>query len=213
MRHLLLPLSLSAHPAIEVSRQDARRARRGKSMEHGSCRFCGLKARDWQEPDCLNGTLANARLPACVLCHLARHLDRPAIEAEALVIYLPEMSQAAVNAIARDIHLTFFQHGETLPVGHRSFADTKPELRAAYCAFKALEERSAVARARLGTASPRDLWAALMHLSLHPSLFKWDVGALRLLPLGRYYRGGNDIYPDLLEALSREVGDWVSEPA
>lgn len=184
-------------------------------MARGSCRFCGLKARDWQEPY-RDGGLADARrdnvVPACVLCHLARHLDRPAIEAEALVIYLPEMSQAAVNAIARDIHLTFFQHGEALPVGHRSFADTRPELRAAYCAFKALEERSAVARARLGTASPRDLWAALMHLSLHPSLFKWDAGALRLLPLGRYYRGGKDIYPDLLEALSREAGRSGLEP-
>lgn len=207
MTKCLLPLSLSAHPSSWGAHQDVRDAGSGKGMKFGSCRFCGLEVRGWQEPYHINGDHADARrdnlVSSCVLCHLTQHLDRPMIESEALIIYLPEMSQAAVNAIAREIQLNFFQHGETLPVGQRSFADTRSELRGAYCAFKALEERSSVARARLGTTSPRELGAALVDLRLRPSALDWNVGALRLLPLGRYFRAGRDVYPELLELLLR----------
>lgn len=146
-------------------------------------------------------------VPACVLCRLAHSLNRPAIEEEVLVIYLPEMSQAAVNVIAREIHLVFYRLAEALPVGQRSWVETRGELRGAFAAFKALEGRAAAARARIGTASPRDLWAALIDLRLRPSGVRWDAGGLRLLPLGRYFRGGRDIYPDLLEALARGAGE------
>jgi hypothetical protein len=213
MSQRLLPLSLSAHPS-SWGQQDAREGGGGGNI--ASYRYCGLEARSWQEPFHVNGDHADARgdnlVCACVLCHLTQHLDRPMIEQEALVIYGPEMSQAVVNAIARQIHLTFFRHGEALPVGQRSFADTSADLRGAYGAFKALEERSALARSRLGIESPRELGAALMDLSLRPSRLKWDVNALRLLPLGRYFRGGEDVYPALLEALSRDDLDARPRP-
>lgn len=204
----LLPLVLSAHPSAWNA--DAGGLQRERTVSpDSSCQFCGFRAPGWQEPFHLNGdhddTPGNLAV-ACVLCSLTQHLGRPTIDAEATLIWLPEMSQAALNAIARRIHRGLQAQGEPPHMGRRPQSDT-PELRALYCAFMALQERGIALQSRLGTTSPRALGAAL--LGLDPAAYERRaslLGGTRLLPRGRLYRDGEDVYPQLLEAFN-PIGD------
>jgi hypothetical protein len=137
----------------------------------------------------------------CALCHLVQHLNRPRIEEEAVLVWVPEMTQAAINAVSRHAQLVFHEHGESPAMDRRPRAGT-PALRAAYRTFKALEGRSHAARERLGSVSPRDLGVALLSLPKAAQQRRRELlGGLRLLGRGRLYRDGHDLYPQLLEAL------------
>lgn len=201
---MLLPLALSAHasawnpagiPGGDVGQRPALDI---------SCRFCGLDAAGWQEPFHRDGNHADLApgnaVPACPLCHLCQHLDRPRIREEATLIWLPETSQAAVNALVRGIHLVLHAHGEPAHVERgRPLHDTPP-LRAAWAAYQALLERARLADERLGTVSPLDLACALMGLSPHAREHGVQLlHGLRLLPLGRLYQEDCDIYPQVLD--------------
>jgi intracellular multiplication protein IcmJ len=201
----LLPLVLSAHPSVWNA--DAGGLRRERTVSpDSSCQFCGFQARGWQESFHLNGdhdddSPGNLTV-ACVLCNLTQQLGRPTIDAEAMLIWLPEMSPAALNAVARRIHHGLQAQGEPPHMERRPQSDT-PELRALYSAFTALRERGAAAQSRLGTISPRALGAAL--LGLDPAAYERRaslLGGTRLLPRGRFYRDGQDVYPRLLEAFN-----------
>ncbi len=123
---------------------------------------------------------------------------------EAALIWLPEMSQAAVNALARGIHLTLHAHGEAPHVDRRRpLHDTGP-MRTAWAAYHALLDRARPAEHRLGTAAPLDLACALM--SLPAQMLGRGAGLLqgvRLLPLGRLFQGGRDVYPQVLDDWAR----------
>jgi intracellular multiplication protein IcmJ len=206
----LLPLVLTAHAsAWEPDGASGGRHARALSSET-PCRFCGLLAAGWQEAFHVNGdhedeSIGNV-VVSCPLCHLVQHLNRPQIEQEGMLVWLPELSQAAVNAIARHCQFVFHTHGESPAMDRRPRIGT-PELRAAYRAYKALEERSAQAVERLGTCSPRELGVALMSLSKEYRERRRELlGGVRLLGRGRLFRGGRDVYPTLLEALRAPHG-------
>jgi len=212
----LQPLVLSAHPSAWNADAGSLRRERKVSPD-SSCQFCGFRAPGWQEPFHLNGdhddTPGNLAV-ACALCSLTQQLGRPTIDAEATLIWLPEMSQAALNAVARHIHHGLRAQGEPPHMERRPQSDT-PELRALYSAFTALRERGAAAQSRLGTTSPRALGAAL--LGLDPAAYEHRaslLGGTRLLPRGRFYRDGQDVYPQLLEAFNatRELSPILPAP-
>jgi intracellular multiplication protein IcmJ len=204
----VLPLVPTAH-ASAWETDGASGGRHGAvSPPETPCRFCGLAAAGWQEPFHLNGdhrddSPANV-VAGCVLCHLVQHLNRPRIEDEAVLIWLPELTQAALNAVVRQVHLVFLTHGEPPAMDRRPAIGT-PALRAAYRTYKGVEERAAAAAERLGSTSPRDLGIALLSLpSVAQERRKALLGGLRLLGRGRLFREGRDVYPDLLRAL----GAW-----
>jgi hypothetical protein len=128
-----------------------------------------------------------------------RHLERESITEEAVLIWLPEMTQAALNALAYAAHKRLLREGAL----HRA-ADAFAVIRehgpdGALEAIRALEARSAEAEARLGTASPRVLGAALMRMK--PKHYRDRarlIGGLRLLSHGRFFVDGEDIYPQLI---------------
>jgi hypothetical protein len=128
-----------------------------------------------------------------------RHLERETIAEEAVLIWLPEMTQAALNALAYATHKRLLREGAL----HRTvnaFAVIRehgPD--SALEAIRALEARSAEAEARLGTASPRVLGAALMRMK--PKAYEARarlLGGLRLWPRRRFFVDGEDIYPQLI---------------
>jgi len=205
----LLPLVLSAHPSAWNADVGGRRRERTVSPD-SSCQFCGFRAPGWQEPFHLNGdhdddSSGNLAV-ACVLCKLTRDLGRPTIDAEATLIWLPEMSQAALNAVTRHIHHGLQALGEPPHMERRPQSDT-PELRALYSAFTALRERGAAAQGRLGTTSPRALGAALLGLDSAAYERRASLlGGTRLLPRGRFYRDGKDVYPQLIDAFNPTHG-------
>jgi len=136
---------------------------------------------------------------------LAQHPDRPQIDAEATLIWMPEVSQAMLNCFVRSIHLTLHQNGEPADM-RRTPRSGAPGVLEAFRAYRALRERAVPALDRLGSNSFAELGAAL--LDLRPKVYARRaelLAGLRLLPLGQFYRGEQDIYPGMLTA-------WVSKP-
>jgi intracellular multiplication protein IcmJ len=143
---------------------------------------------------------------ACPLCHACQTLNRPRIEQEFVLIWLPEVSQPALIHLVRSCHLVFHAHGEAPHMTQRPRSDT-PALRAAYRAFHALLSLIPETLAHIGTTSPRDLDAAITGLSDDRLVVaERQLRSIRLLPLGHLYQGGQDIYPDILDAWAAPTG-------
>jgi len=161
-----------------------------------SCPFCGVRFAEGQEPFlCPDGSADFS----CAPCHLVRHLERDTIAEEAVLIWLPEMTQAALNALAHGALKRLARDGE-LDRATRPFALTPDEFpNEALEAIRALEARSVEAETRLGASSPRVLGAALMRMK--PRLYEDRarlLGGPRLWPRGRFFVDGEDIYPQLI---------------
>jgi hypothetical protein len=136
---------------------------------------------------------------ASVLCYLCRHLERPRIDEEAALVWLPEMSQPAINVTMREIHMQLRALGEDLHEAGRRHLDTPERLRL-YCGRSAFSARAAAAASRLGTDKPSELAGALFRLS--PGAYANRAKLLdgvRLLPLGCFYAGNKDVYPEIVD--------------
>jgi len=167
------------------------------------CAFCGIRSGKWQkpcdlDPDPDSDTSAN-RAAACPLCALVRHLERPRIDEEAALVWLPEMSQPAVNTLLREIHMQLRALGEGLHAAGSFRLDT-PDRRTLHHARAALAARAGDAASRLGTGKPSELGSALLRLPPAAQARRGALlGGLRLLPLGRFYEAGEDVYPVIID--------------
>lgn len=164
-----------------------------------SCRYCGAPA--GYAPT----ALAEGPATTCALCGIARHLERPRISDEARLVWLPEMSQAALNVLMRRIHCGVRSLGERLETG------AMPSLAVGdrtllYHTQRACLDRTREAELRLGTSDPADLADALMRLSAG-AFARRDalLGGLRLLSMGRLFDGGEDIYPLIVDSWRQPV--------
>ena len=68
------------------------RDRACRQINGGRCAYCGIQASTFCED------------ASCVPCHLVTHLDRLTIDTEAVLGWIPEISQAALNRIVRELH-------------------------------------------------------------------------------------------------------------
>ena len=195
----LLPLVLSTAGWDPSGSADGRQLSSGGAP--GSCRFCGFRAPGWMEPSRHHGQ----PVTACLLCSLCHGLDRPTIDAEARLIWLPEMSQAALIATVRRFHVICQLHNVS-PTMDRVPGLDGDRLRRAWGVQSALLRRSAVAEKRLGSARIGDLAAALEGVTPTAIVRASLLGGLRLLPLGRFYRDGIDVYPAALAGLRTPKG-------
>lgn len=172
------------------------------ARDGGACRFCGDADPVAPAPFHLDGDHANwgadNLATACLLCHGAQHWNRPTIGQELVVIWAPWVPQGALNALALAVHRAFRCHGEPTALAARPAGDT-PRLRAAWRAYAALAAQAAEAERIAGTASPRELGAALLD-PVFRRRRPATLAGLRLLHLGRHFRGGRDVYPDLVDA-------------
>jgi hypothetical protein len=142
-------------------------------------------------------------LPACPLCALPQHLERPHINDEAALVWLPEMSQQAINAMMREIHIQIRALGEDLQADS-VFKRQSPSHRSLHYARAVLAERIQPAIDRVGTSSAHGLGLALLELS--PAAYGRRaalLGGLRLMPLGRFFEGDKDVYPQIVDAWRR----------
>jgi intracellular multiplication protein IcmJ len=186
------------------------------------CAFCGVRSGPWQEAVGIGAERGSAAAPdplhyvaACPLCALPLHLLRPHIDEEAALIWLPEMSQAALNALMRGVHKQLRTFGETLhDVGH--LRRNRPELRAAYYTRRVLSERSPAAQSRLGTTLPSELGSVLLYLSQNARANQVALlGGLRLLPLGGFYIAGENVYRGIVDTwlgLTGPSSSFSAEP-
>ncbi len=199
-----LPLLLSAHSSAWSADNGSGERKAGPSS--GTCRFCGQETADWQEAFHLNDDhtddAATNVVVSCPLCHLAQHLGRPEIEREAVLIWLPEMAQSALNLLVRETHLRCLRAGvPPRTVMETAVSPGPAAARDAHAALGALRERAHAADTRLGTTSPRQLGLVLLEMSPGDYARRGELlGGTRLLPLGRVFRDGRDVYPDMLQA-------------
>jgi intracellular multiplication protein IcmJ len=192
---------LSAHPSAWDDAADPEH----RPEQAASCRFCGEPTAGWQAPFHLDGDHGNndpGNLAiACTLCHLGQHLNRAGIDREATLIWLPELTQSDIIKLVRAIHLQCHA-AKTKPDDlHSASSRISAPLLGGFAAYQTLLERQEAADARLGTTSPKALGAALLELPAAATATLPDrLSGIRLLPLGRLFRGGEDIYPDILTA-------------
>jgi hypothetical protein len=168
------------------------------------CSYCGCTI--GKSPSALDG----AKAAACILCGLVQNLVRPRIDDEACLVWIPELSQSAINVVIRRVHLLLRAHSESVEI------EVKPTkvvgiIPSLYHVTQALRDRRREAEARLGTSAPSELGDALLRLApdAHEERGKLLCGT-RLLPLGRVYRGAENIYPQILDSWTvsrRPVGD------
>jgi hypothetical protein len=163
-----------------------------------ACGFCGGAVGPWAGRG-YRPPGAQHAAPACALCSLPQHLERPHIDDEATLVWLPEISQPALNATLRGIHIGLRGLGEGLHADavFRTRSKQFPNL---YYARAVIAERRDAAEARLGTASPRELGLALLELSPPAYGRRWELlEGLRLLPSGRFFANHKDVYPEIVD--------------
>jgi hypothetical protein len=174
------------------------------------CGFCGL-------PAGLNAMQIGDNV-ACVLCGLAQSLHRSTIDEEARLIWLPEMTQAALNVLVRQIHLELREQSESI------FCEDTPDapegsLPLLYMAQRILLDRSQAIVDRLGSCRPGDLADALSILAQrHGQKREFPLSGLRVFPAGRFFVGGVDVYAAIVDSWSEtpvepEVTDLIIELA
>ena len=201
----LRPLVLSAKFGDEMTGPSGTTGEPLNNSDELHCAFCGMRSGRWQRfVAALNSNHYGA--PICVLCYLCRHLERPRIDEEATLVWLPEMSQPALHVTMREIHLQLRALGEDLYDAGRLRPDTPERLRL-YYARSALSARASAAASRLGTDKPSELAGALCRLSpgAYANCAKLLHG-VRLLPLGRFYAGNKDVYPEIVDSW-REISE------
>jgi hypothetical protein len=103
--------------------------------------------------------------------------------------------------------------GEDLHDAGRLRHDT-PERSRLYHARSAFSARAAAAAGRLGSDKPSELAGALYRLS--PGAYANRAKLLdgvRLLPLGRFYDGDRDVYPEIVDAWRGIAKTHASPPS
>ena len=95
---------------------------------------------------------------------LPQHLERPRIDEEASLVWLPEMSQQAINAMMREIHIQIRALVEDVQADSVSRSNRRAIARLHY-ARAVLSERIQPAIDRVGTGSAHELGLALLELS------------------------------------------------
>jgi intracellular multiplication protein IcmJ len=205
-----LPLVPSAHPSAWTTEPDEAGwediAHQVFKRDGHVCRFCGHRAVGWQDVFHRDGDHANWAtdnlVTACTLCHAAQHLGRVTAEQELTLIWLPDVSQAALNCIVRRIHLTLHAHGEAAHLADVP-RSPDPQVQFAFRAYRGLAAEAATVERRIHTCSPRALGAALLDLSRAVGTrLPVALGGIRLLHRGRFFHRGRDIYPEILSAWS-----------
>lgn len=155
-----------------------------------TCLYCGFQAPQDQELHHLDDDHGNWSIDnlavICSFCHMSFHVGRAGLMGEAELIWLPEISQPALNHLSRAIFV--------------ALRSDDPVRQGADALYAALRARSDDARRRLGTSDPADLGEAM--LALTPEAYERradSLAGLKLLPLGRKIVDDKDVFPEVLE--------------
>ena len=116
-----------------------------------SCPFCGVRLAEGREPLFHAEGFDEA---SCAPCSLVRHLERETIAEEAVLIWLPEMTQSALNALANRAHRLLAAEGALYLAASPFSVTSGDHPNPALEAIRAIAMRSVEAEARFGTASP-----------------------------------------------------------
>lgn len=193
---------------------------RRKALERDkrTCVFCGFRAMSWQEVHHKNDDHADNRLEnlltTCIYCHMCQHIGRAGRFKEAILAWIPELSQAQIHHIVRAIQVT--QHEVQRSKSMRALnAEAQKTIRqlddSANSLFARLKGREAQAVEIFGTGDPLDLANVMLEMpdELYETREDFLTG-LRLLPLGIRMQGGEDIMPKIVETWTERGGPYAN---
>ena len=185
-------------PAVHVSTWGRPRGglERRPIRDNATCRHCGLKLHGWGVAP-LVGEGEGDGGECCPLCALPSSLDRPSIDQEAVLIWLPEIQQRALTPLVRAGHLVLHEAGVSPTIDRVPIMPLSDPAQDALTMLAALRQRSSEVATRLGTSSPRVLGAAVLEATARRAE-PLPFGGIRVLPLGRWIENGQDLYPQVL---------------
>jgi len=172
--------------------------------DNHTCRFCGFKAKKYQEIHYIDGNHQNLRTDnlatACIYCHQCFDLEKVAQMRSGMLIWLPEIDQGTLNHIARAIFVSRISQG--------SMAETATE------ALNILRERRQQAQSRIHTDDPFVLSIVMRDFltSKHYNMRENKLEGIRLLPLDRRIIKEGDLefnqFPQILAYWRSKAGPF-----
>ena len=201
-----LPLTLGIGQAPGVGGGGLKPLSKSKSedvlrRDDFSCRFCGFRAVQYQRIVPFEG----GYLTACSFCEQAMDLERAGMMGCGVLIWLPEITQAELNHIARAIYVARADEmGDTADAASR--------------ALDALMARRTEAKKRLGSDDPM-LLATVLHENLTGAERAEAVRKLegvRLMPLDKHMvrgrNGDTNGFPQIVKFWRSPSGPFASAP-
>lgn len=155
---------------------EATRTRIFERDDH-TCRYCGFRSEKYQRINAIDGRWANPAdqnlATACIFCNQCFYLDQVSDMRSGVLIWLPEMTQAALNHLMRAIYVARITQGPVADFARQSL-DT-------------LMARRDQAKARVQTDDPAILAMVLSEYidSKFYAQRRQKLDGVRLLPLDR----------------------------
>ncbi len=172
-----------------------------------ACRCCGFTSRKFQRVIPWAASAEEGEggfITVCTFCESCQELDRAGLAGTGTLIWLPEMSQAELNHLARAIYV--------------ARATSDPLAAAASRALEILLGRRTEAKKRLGTDDPLLLATALQE-NVDEKTYAARAAKLegvRFLPADRFFvkrPGGDvDIFPQMLVYWTSPEGPFGTKP-
>ena len=202
----------------EADAEFQRVRKRALERDNYTCRFCGFRALKWQEVHHVNDDHADNRLDnlvtACSFCHSCQHIGLAGRNEEAVLIWLPQISQADLHHIVRtalvaqrlaDVMKQDIRARPDLLKSHREASDV------AKAVMGALREREAQAERLLGSSDPVDIANAMLLLPEDAYARRADfLAGIRLLPLGRRVNEREDVMPKMIDNWTDSGGPYFN---
>lgn len=195
---------------------------RMKALERDdrTCQFCGFRAQKYQEVHHVNNDHADNRLgnlvTACSFCHMVQHIGLAGKNKEAVLIWLPEISQDKLHHIVRSILVVKkwaagFANDRRRPPD--SIKNATEMSQAAQAIEAKLLARTNEAEKLFLTSDPLTMGSILQQIANEsPALYEKRVDflyGLRLMPLGRRASNGKDVMPDMVDSWLGVGGPYV----
>lgn len=186
--------------------------------DNRTCRFCGFRNLSWQEVHHLNDDHSDNRLEnlitACMWCHMCQHIGLAGHNEEAVLAWIPEISQADLHHLVRCV-LVAQREEEVLkadPTAKRDAVERAREVAAAATSlFGLLKSRQAQASNLIGTSSPLQLGNVMLNMpdDIYENRAEFLRG-MRLLPLGVRVAGGDNVMPKIIDSWRANGGPFAN---
>lgn len=182
------------------------------SRDSHVCAYCDFQSKKYQEvlyvgtdsESAAKGFSPSLYQTVCPFCHQCFFLDKIERMQSGVLIWLPELDQAALNHLARAVYVARVSQGAS--------ADAAKDV------LDALLSRRSEAKSRLGTDSPRIL-AVVMQDFLEPEEYRQRqkrLNGFRVLPLDRRIVKEGDLefnqFPQMLAYWRSKEGPFGGAP-
>lgn len=193
---------------------------RALERDNYTCQACGFRNPTWQEVHHVDDNHANNELSnlatLCPFCHMVQHIGLAGYSGEAVLAFIPEISQADLHHLVRTI-LYGKDWANTAAKGRNADIDTirtSREVREAAEALEAdLRARVVESERVLGTSSPLELANILQRVANdRPESYarRGDfLLGIRLLPLGTRRDESGDVMAKMIASWSQTGGAYA----